>query len=273
MDSMSRDPSTNDLARNLRLLCSRHRSISEVCRLVGINRQQFDRYLNGDNRPSGHNLHRLAQHFGIPIDDLFLEHGEFAARFGTLPRDSVPSDLVRTITAKVFPGNLASLRRYRGYYHVYHLTPRLPSQIHKALIHLHERDGQVFSKSLERSMPDNFGMPRLSKYVGLAGFLSGYIFVMEFEHLSEDVVTETIMFPAYRAKLDLLTGLTFGMTSEVRRQPFASRVVWKYLGDAPDLRAAIRGCGAFPDTSAKVESRIRRALLGTPGGLLTVESL
>lgn len=264
---------SDSLSRNLRLLCSRHRSISEVCRLVGINRQQFGRYLNGENQPSGHNLHRLARHFGIPTDDFLLEPGEFAARYGALPRESLRPDLIRAIASKAFPGDLASLRRYCGYYHIYHLTPRLPSQIHKALVHLHERDGKVFSKSLERSVPDNFGMPRLSKYVGLAGFLSGYIFVLEFEHLSEDVVTETIMFPAYRAKLDLMTGLTFGMTSEVRRQPFASRVVWKYLGDAPDLKTAIRDCGAFPDTSAKIEPRIRRTLMGTPGGLLTVESL
>ena len=44
----------------LRLLCSYGRSTSDVCRRAGINRQQFNKYLNGHARPSLPTLRRLA---------------------------------------------------------------------------------------------------------------------------------------------------------------------------------------------------------------------
>ena len=48
------------LADNLRQLCRQRRSTSEVCRAIGINRQQFNKYLSGAAVPSSFNLARIA---------------------------------------------------------------------------------------------------------------------------------------------------------------------------------------------------------------------
>lgn len=56
---------SSDLAQNLRLICAREKSVSEICREIGINRQQFGKYLSGRSRPSQNNMHRICQHFGV----------------------------------------------------------------------------------------------------------------------------------------------------------------------------------------------------------------
>src|SRR5260221_599391 len=48
-----------NFATNLRLLCGRHRSVSEVCRRLAINRQQFNKYLAGPSLPSSATLVRI----------------------------------------------------------------------------------------------------------------------------------------------------------------------------------------------------------------------
>lgn len=47
-------------AENLRAHCARFASIAELCRIAGINRQQFNRYLSGQNLPNPRTLERLA---------------------------------------------------------------------------------------------------------------------------------------------------------------------------------------------------------------------
>ena len=59
-------------AENLRYLCGFYPSISEVCRRLAINRQQFNKYLSGQVRPSRHNRRRMADFFGIQPDDFDL---------------------------------------------------------------------------------------------------------------------------------------------------------------------------------------------------------
>lgn len=45
-------PMSRDLPANLKALCSYHKSIAEVCRQLGMNRSQFNRYLSGETFPS-----------------------------------------------------------------------------------------------------------------------------------------------------------------------------------------------------------------------------
>ena len=67
-------------AENLRLLCSYEKSVSEVCRSVNINRQQFSKYLSGANQPSSNNLRRICDHFQVQQAELYLPCEEFSAR-------------------------------------------------------------------------------------------------------------------------------------------------------------------------------------------------
>ena len=61
-----------NLARNLRRLCNgRGRSIKAICEDMEINRNQFDKYLNGLAIPSQSSLTKICAYFGISEEDLF----------------------------------------------------------------------------------------------------------------------------------------------------------------------------------------------------------
>jgi transcriptional regulator with XRE-family HTH domain len=57
-------------AANLRRACGMHPLISQICREIGLNRQQFSRYTNGQALPSAYNRLRIARMFGIEPEDL-----------------------------------------------------------------------------------------------------------------------------------------------------------------------------------------------------------
>lgn len=58
------------LGDNLRQLCKDVSSISELCRTIGVNRTQFNRYLNGTAFPRPDILFRICRHFRVDANIL-----------------------------------------------------------------------------------------------------------------------------------------------------------------------------------------------------------
>ncbi len=92
--------------RNLRRLCEARGSIASVCRETGINRQQFNKYLNGSSLPDQNNQDRIARYFGVKPADLFrdevvdsegisltVERSELSARLSRIAEAERPSAL------------------------------------------------------------------------------------------------------------------------------------------------------------------------------------
>lgn len=65
----SQHPSPQQLrsmfGQNLRQLVAGEHSVAELCRRLGINRSQFNRYLQGEAFPRPDLLHRICTHFGV----------------------------------------------------------------------------------------------------------------------------------------------------------------------------------------------------------------
>ena len=66
-----------DFCANLRLLSDHYKSIAEVCRRLGVNRSQFNKYLNGRSRPSRHIMKKICDFFGVEEYEVLLPHKEF----------------------------------------------------------------------------------------------------------------------------------------------------------------------------------------------------
>ena len=58
------------LGENLKQLCRDTASISELCRTIGVNRTQFNRYLSGTAFPRPDVLFRICHHFGVDANIL-----------------------------------------------------------------------------------------------------------------------------------------------------------------------------------------------------------
>ena len=245
----------DDFSLNLRLLCSRERSISELCREIGLNRQQFGKYLSGTTLPSAHNLRRICDHFDIDERELFGPHEDFRARHG--PGASNPRNLPWRALFQAFPGDRAALRRYLGLYHSHFISPAQPGTVMRALVLIHEREGFVMSRSVERAVDSERGVRQRSKFEGLVSFRGERLFVVERDSLFRDSIVETILFPAHHHRLLYLRGMTFGVSWRLRRAPYASRAIWKRLRNDTDARAALTGCGVFALNSQALDPVVR----------------
>lgn len=68
-------PIRENLAVNLRRLIRGHASVSAVCRALGINRTQFERYLQGQAAPNKATAKLICEYFNIDENELYREHG------------------------------------------------------------------------------------------------------------------------------------------------------------------------------------------------------
>lgn len=250
-----------DFTDNLRLLCSFEKSVAAVCRAVNINRQQFTKYLNGENHPSPNNLHKICNHFGVPRAELYLPAIEFAERMqfrasGTR-RSYQPNS--RRILDHAFPGDLRALRRYLGYYMTHYHSISWSGYILRTLTCVYEEDGMILTKTIDRVKDPFDGALFLSKYDGYVSLLGNRIFAVEFQSLAQDAIVETVLYPAGRGQLTMLRGVTFGVSSK-HRNPYISRAIWKYLGRTVDHRTAIRAAGLLPIHSPLLDRRVLQIL-------------
>jgi transcriptional regulator with XRE-family HTH domain len=218
---------SESFAENLRYLCSHYASVAEVCRRIGINRQQFNKYLSGASTPSVHSLRRICDFFGVDEGEIHLPPASLAdilrvKRAGA----SAASPLVLAIeqAAALFPDSQQRLRKYRGFYFAYMCTPACGS---------------------------------ISKYQSLVLHTADRIYVMDHNPLSHQVFALSVLYPSHRTRLHLLSGLGIAVSGGPGRQAFASRMVYEYLGETTDLRAAIAGCGLYPEDSEEIEPAIK----------------
>src|SRR5210317_1750974 len=118
---------SHDFSKNLKLLCSRYHSIAQICRDIGINRQQFNRYLNRGGMPSAHNLFRIARYFVVSEEELMMDHNDFRRNYE--PRsDSYIQGPMRHL-AFAFQSEPNMLRRYLGFYFSHFCSPSWPKKI------------------------------------------------------------------------------------------------------------------------------------------------
>jgi len=250
-------------AENLRLLCSHYASVAEVCRRVGINRQQFNKYLSGASTPSLHTLRRICDFFGVEEGEIFLPAQEFAGIIrvkGQAPTDALAATIAQV--AARFPDSQAKLRKYCGHYFAYMCTPAYPGMILRYFVAVSQSGDQTYAKAIERLIdkhsPELGGY--ISKYLSLVLHAEDRIYLMDHNPLSHQVFALTVIYPSHRTRVHLLSGLGISVSGGPGRQAFATRMVYEYLGESANLREAIAGCGLYPEDSDELDGSIRARL-------------
>jgi transcriptional regulator with XRE-family HTH domain len=249
----------DDFARNLRTLCTAHRSISEICRLTGINRQQFGRYLNGTYRPSRFNMRRICEIFGVHESDLMLPVAEFETFFNLhfmeLRQGGGTGWLGRSLENLVIM-NDPSLRKYIGWYHSYSYAFGWPGWVIQSLVSVYEHQGRILSKTIEHLRDPLHDARFVYKYNGIVTTSANRIFIAEHDALQHDDFSLKILFQTHRSHVNFLSGLVTGTSSRPDRQPTSARVVLKYLGGTIDTRAELRKCGMFVPNHYNINPKI-----------------
>ncbi|MEL7013963.1 MAG: helix-turn-helix transcriptional regulator [Pseudomonadota bacterium] len=258
---MSNEPSdslSNDLRQNLRFLCASKPSVALVCREIGINQQQFSKYLTGRARPSPHNLRRIARHFDVEETVLSGPHKALLDLYRK-KADSLATRRQDPL-AQAFPGDLAKLRPYLGAYQIFFRAPVSPEDIIVNAVFLDERNGMVYSRLVE-VIPDGSGRPRWTRCDGKVAFREGRVFMVDAERRNEDALSLYILSPPPRQKKTYLFGTMCYLASMPHRIPCASKVVWKKFDSFRSVRELFETCGVYPSDSLKLDPFTRNYLL------------
>ncbi|WP_226628278.1 helix-turn-helix domain-containing protein [Alloyangia pacifica] len=239
---MSIDP----VSANLSFACTLFPSIAHVCRRIGINRQQFNKYLSGTVRPSRHNMRKICDFFGVTEAELLMEPARFTELISLRRR---PGGEVEATplgpTLKRLNQFSEPLDRYCGGYFRYFHSYSNPGRIMRSYAQITRKNGYYLWKNIEREASAQGGAEDVFKYEGMVFFLGERINVVENEAMLSSSITQMILYPSYSAGIDYLLGIQTGGPLKRGRKPAASRVVLDYLGQNVDARRAMAQCGLF----------------------------
>lgn len=252
-------PPVDDFARNLRTLCTVHRSVSEICRQTGINRQQFGRYLNGTYRPSRFNLRRICEVFGVRESDLMLTAAEFeiffSLNFLETKRGSGAGWLERNLENQATISD-PSLRKFVGWYHAYSYSFGWPNWVIRSLMNIYEKQGQLLSKRIERVRDPIHGERFVYKFDGLVLSGTDRLFIFEQDSLQHGGFTLQILFRTHRSHVTVLSGLVTGTSMRPDNKPTSARIALEYVGQTIDVRRELGKCGMFVASRHNINPKI-----------------
>ena len=254
-----------DLAQNLRLLCSYYKSISEVCQRLGISRPQFNRYLSGKHRPAANTLRRICEFFDVAEHELQLPHSQFQRLVQVSPRhvvnatNNIEDEHFDRLQQKSSP----ELEKYLGYYFEYYYSMGNPGKILRSLVCIEKQGNKVVYQRTERLIEGNeIGHKEVChcKYLGLAYYLSDRIFMTDYESLTVNEITQTILFPTFKNRIVWLHGLRLGVSASDERMPCSSRVLMEYLGTNIDLKKALAMCRFYEPEEDEIDESIQERI-------------
>ena len=132
------------LGANLRQLSQRAASISALCRDLGINRTQYNRYLAGESFPRPDVLHRICSYFDVDARILLEPVGDIAASGGGLLQNPAVAEFVGRAARPLGEADFPS-----GFYRFVRRSFVDDERFVQGLIYVFRRDGGVFLRGFE----------------------------------------------------------------------------------------------------------------------------
>lgn len=249
-------------AENLRFLSAHFTSVAEVCRNLGMNRQQFNKYLSGQSEPSLHNLKRITDFFGVDEYEITLPHKEFVRLVRPKRGQVRETQLLEQLLTQIDMADTesqAALAAYDGTYAAYFCSPVWSNHIVRSLTTMSFAEPVCVTRSVQRLyLPGGSrSMKVTQKFNGVVRNIVDRLYIVEYEANSKDLASFTILYPSHRRQLQFLTGIMVTVASGGSRQPFSTRVAYQYLGKDIDLRKEIARCHLYPVDSPDVPEEIR----------------
>lgn len=248
--------SSDHLATNLKLLTSYGRSVADICRRAGFNRQQFTKYLSGAAKPSLASLRRICDFFGVEEHEILREPDTFRSLIRLRPpklgfaSDDPVGGFFNTLAGR---HDSAAAQKLAGYYFLHMQDePRAPT-ITRSLLRLTPSARCLAIKGVERFSRGVPGLPRVLKYVGFAVVADGRVYVAVDEILARRSVWFGIHYASDFSGVSYLNGLSLGIDPQGRREILAARMILQFLGPDIDIKAALRRCGALPMDSPDID--------------------
>lgn len=249
---------------NLKLLCSHYRSVAEVCRKLRINRGQFNKYLCGKSFPTPFNLKRICDFFGVDENEIILPTEQFTILIG-LKADKGHS-LVGRAASQIMHEHLRrqsspELKAHTGYYYEYYHAMTEPGSILCSLVHVRaEGDEIVYERNERLQVSEAAEEFERYQYLGIAYHLRDRLFFIDYESLTSNEISQTILIPSFKSCITRLNGLKMGVSAADHRAPACCRVVWEYLGQEINPIDAYRRVRLYKPDDCAIDDDLRARL-------------
>ncbi len=225
-----------DFAANLRFLCERQGTISNLCRRIGLNRQQFNKYLSGLHLPSPQNLRLIANFFGLGVGVLFSDPEEFRTliegNFFHVMENLRKSPELNTFISTVAVATKVDASDYVGRYDRYQYSSIYKGRVLKSAFCVYQSGDFLQHYYIERfpSHDDPKKTEYVFKYYGFAFPVSERLFTVDFEGIQRNEFTFGTFVPVHRNAKLFMFGIASGIAANMFRQPYATRVALHYRG-------------------------------------------
>ena len=231
-------------AGNLIRLVRTRGNTAQVCRRLGINRQQFNKYLSGRHLPSQVNLNVICEFFRVTYREITspdMEVPELRHPTDYLQgfRAFEGADLLQDVLERNECGRLTT---FCGTYLKYHHSSIYRGDIVRAVTTIRTFHDQFAYTNLERFPNKNRRDKHdyVFKYHGFAHMLDGRLFLVDIEKMQKNEMTFSIYAPIARNPVRFLFGVTGGVASNLYREPYSSRSVLEFLSPETATRAQYR---------------------------------
>lgn len=249
-----------NFADNLRALCTRHGSIAAVCRALGMNRQQFNKYLSGSTLPNAATLEKICTFFHIESESLFHDPAGFRRPAPRL--DEQPASIAGVLhlaaagaLARMQPATLRS-----GCYHFYTPWPRDPTKCVRAAVLVQRKSGVAQFTRFTKFRP----VGQRQRYY-LSGRHDGIVlesekarFLLSLNRKGFGEVSLVSIGSENGLTQDFLSGLALVMAPS--GTPQALRATLQYCGSAAALRQTIAQAGVLPLSDPSIPEEVRQSL-------------
>lgn len=247
---------------NLRNLCYRYSSISEVCRGIGINRQQFNKYLAGQCLPNAITLRRICNFLQVNEYQLFVMSelptpqpppSEVSQIRRGNERDKGLRDILNGLQF-ISEGTLvpASGIIQPGLYYCYFPLPNSENFLLRSLIKVKTTANATCFTRLT-IFPSHSGQNRYlvrGKHVGIVVANSHEIYFLGYNKMPSHQLSILTFDHTGTGNHQLLGGLALTRTATGR---VISRTCLHFLGNSANIRQALRCLGPVSIESPGLE--------------------
>jgi transcriptional regulator with XRE-family HTH domain len=241
-------------ADNLRALCARHGSIAAVCAAIGMNRQQFNKYLAGSTLPNAPALERICSFFRIDPAKLFQPE----------PTAPVTPPAEAWASLNLDAMRLTTLRP--GCYHLYMPWRREASKCLRAALIVYRKDGLTLFARYNK-----YRVPGLRQRYFVWGRQDGIVleqgklrYLAATQHKGAGGMSLVSFGVEGTLNDDFISGLALEM--DPSGSPVAVRATLEYRGDASLLRRTISEACILPLSDPSIAEEVRQSVSGPAPG-------
>jgi len=229
---------------NLRDLCTRYSSVSALCRELGINRTQFNRYMSGESFPRPDVLHRICVFFDTDARILLEPVEALAPKAHDLLAHEFLNGFFSSKTVRVSEETFPS-----GFYRFARKSFIDPEKFVMGLVMIHRSDGYTFLRGFEpRSALREKGLSTARYHSEYRGIVmrqeEGVMAVVA--HRDSLSCSFNFLTPQTAFQSNLWEGYATRTVREQINVSRATRMVYEHLGNSTkQLLAAARETGVM----------------------------